>query len=429
MERVMKVGFIIGRIGGVDGVALETEKWAQVLRRMGHEVFTLAGAYEGEPQNRECEDLLPTLSFGSRYCLREQEKAYFGGEGGENELLASIHAEAGRIGRGIEQWVAARDLDVVIPENACALPCHIAMGLGIKMAVEKTGTRTITHDHDFAWERGERYVSPYEALNSLVAELFPLRLPNSIHAVINSAAHLTLKSRFGRSSVVVPNVMDFDIPYGLPSRFNRSMRKDLGLAEEDFLLFQVTRIVRRKGIEVAIDLVHRLDDPRVKLVITGSHEDDTGGYFQELNEQVLRLKLDGQVVFAERFIGNESRTRPDGRKIYSLSDAYAHARACTYFSTYEGFGNAFVESVLSKTPIFLNNYEPVYWPDIGSKGFQTVMLEENVLTDDAVAKVSRIIHNEPLTQEIAEHNFQLGKAHFSYDTLEAKLSELLTANC
>jgi len=26
----MKIGFIIGRIGGVDGVALEAEKWIQV---------------------------------------------------------------------------------------------------------------------------------------------------------------------------------------------------------------------------------------------------------------------------------------------------------------------------------------------------------------------------------------------------------------
>ena len=25
-------------------------------------------------------------------------------------------------------------------------------------------------------------------------------------------------------------------------------------------------------------------------------------------------------------------------------DVYAHGRACTYFGTYEGFGNAFVEA-------------------------------------------------------------------------------------
>ena len=35
----MKIGIIIGRIGGVDGVALETEKWIMVLERLGHEVY------------------------------------------------------------------------------------------------------------------------------------------------------------------------------------------------------------------------------------------------------------------------------------------------------------------------------------------------------------------------------------------------------
>ena len=34
----MRIGIIIARIGGIDGVALETEKWIEVLRKMGNEV-------------------------------------------------------------------------------------------------------------------------------------------------------------------------------------------------------------------------------------------------------------------------------------------------------------------------------------------------------------------------------------------------------
>ena len=111
--------------------------------------------------------------------------------------------------------------------------------------------------------------------------------------------------------------------------------------------------------------------------------------------------------------------------MYSLSDAYSQARACTYFSTYEGFGNAFVEAVLAKRPIFVNNYKPVYWPDIGSKGFKAVMIENNVLTDQAVKDMREVIFNEKLNKEIAEFNFALGKKLFSYDTLEEKLQELI----
>ncbi|MCK5823451.1 MAG: hypothetical protein KAG95_05565, partial [Bacteroidales bacterium] len=102
------------------------------------------------------------------------------------------------------------------------------------------------------------------------------------------------------------------------------------------------------------------------------------------------------------------------------------SRAVTYFSTYEAFGNAFVEVVLAKQPVFVNNYKPVYWPDIGSKGFKTVMLEDNVLTDDAVKNINEIIFNDKLNKEISEYNFELGKKYFSYNTLEQKLEELLS---
>jgi glycosyltransferase involved in cell wall biosynthesis len=110
---------------------------------------------------------------------------------------------------------------------------------------------------------------------------------------------------------------------------------------------------------------------------------------------------------------------------YGLSDAYARAHACTYFSIYEGFGNAFVEAVLAKRPIFVNNYEPVYWPDIGSKGFKAVMLENNVITPEALEEMKKVIYDEELNREIGEYNFELGRKLFSYDTLEDKLSELI----
>jgi len=108
-----------------------------------------------------------------------------------------------------------------------------------------------------------------------------------------------------------------------------------------------------------------------------------------------------------------------------LGSLRGNASACTYFSTYEGFGNAFVEAILAKCPIFVNNYKPVYWPDIGSKGFKAVMLEDNVLTDNAVGQMKEVIFNEKLNREIAEFNFALGKKYFSYETLEQKMEELI----
>ena len=61
----MKTGIIIGRIGGVDGVALETEKWIEVLHRMGHEVYIISGQYEGRKINSKYETIIPEMSFFS----------------------------------------------------------------------------------------------------------------------------------------------------------------------------------------------------------------------------------------------------------------------------------------------------------------------------------------------------------------------------
>ena len=422
----MKIGFIIGRIGGVDGVALEAEKWIVVLKKMGHEVFILSGQFQEWEIDPEHDTLVVEMSFFSPESFWSQRKAFFRPDTNIDELNEHLELYSAIISDKIIAWTREKNLDLLISENASALPSHLEMGKGIFMAVEKLGIPTITHDHDFAWERGDRYFSPHDDINKLVGKYFPLQLPNSFHAVINLNAQKTLKNKFNRDSIVVPNVMDFDLEFGRLSDKNKFLPRDLGLDETDKLLFQITRIVERKGIEIAIDLIHRLNEKHVKLIITGDYKDDEGSiYYNELVNQIHELKLMKKVIFASHIIHNKGLIGNGSERNYSLSDAYAHATATTYFSTYEGFGNAFVESVLARVPVFVNNYEPVYWPDIGSKGFKTVMLENNELTDKAVKDMHEIIFNDKLNAEIGEYNFQLGKKYFSYITLQEKLEELI----
>ena len=425
----MNIGIIIGRIGDVDGVGLETEKWIKVLERMGHRIFILSGQFKGQVIAQERQTLLPILSFFSPECEWEQNRAFFYPPDDPDELLMAINENAHRIATAIFGWCLNNKIDVILSENASALPCHLSMGLGIRMAVEDMDVHVVTHDHDYAWERGTRYQSAFPEINQLVHETFPLQsISKTRHAVINSEAQGQVKKRYGIDAVVVPNVMDFDTPFGVTDDYNADLLDALGLEADVIPLFQITRIVKRKGIEVAIDLVARLDDPKVKLVITGTAVDDERkGYYKQLVERVKSQGLGKRVLSAHRRILSQRGLTPDGYKRYSLSDAYARATACTYFSSYEGFGNAFVEAVLAKRPIFVNNYQPVFWPDIGSKGFECVMLENNVLTDDAVDQISKIIHDKKLQTEITQHNFELGRKHFSYDVLENKLEDLFSA--
>ena len=413
----MRIGIIIGRIGGVDGVALETEKWIDILKKLGHEVFIMSGEFESWIMDYERDYLFPALSFFSAEAEWEQRKAFFEPDKDPEPLLAHVEKWSTMIEGVLLQWVNNKKIDVILSENASALPCQLSMGIAIKKLIKNTGLPIVTHDHDFHWERGERYMSSHPEINQYVDDNFPLLLPNVKHAVINTFGVETFKKRFHIDATLVPNVMDFNRVYGVPTPENQFFLKDVGVKKGEIALLQVTRIVRRKGIETAISLIDKLNDKKLKLVITGNnHDDENKEYFNELIDQIHKLNLSRQIVFASHKVLDHK----------DLSDVYAHGRACTYFSTYEGFGNAFVEGVLAKKPIFVNNYKPVYMQDIGNKGFETVMIEDSHLTNEKVQQMSDIIYDPKRCKEIGEFNFELGKKYFSYDVLEEKLNALFT---
>ncbi len=413
----MRIGIIIGRIGGVDGVALESEKWIEVLKRLGHEVFIISGEFEFWKMDQQHHAHCHLLSFFSPAIKWEQRKAFYKPDKDVGPILDHIENISNMIEKKLSRWVLSNKIEVLLSENASALPSHVSMGVAIKKLVKNTGLPIVTHDHDFHWERGKRYDSIHDELNTLVNDTFPLLLPDVRHAVINTFGVETFKNKFNINATLVPNVMNFDREYGIPNKNNNYFLRDLGIGLNEIALLQVTRIVRRKGIETAVSLIEKLNDKKLKLIITGNnHDDQNRKYYNEIVDQIHDLNLANQVIFASHMVRDHK----------DLSDVYAHGRACTYFSTYEGFGNAFVEAVLAKKPIFVNNYKPVFMQDIGSKGFETVMLEDNNLTNDKVTKMADIIYDPERCREIAEFNYNLGKKYFSFDVLEEKLSGLFS---
>ena len=73
----------------------------------------------------------------------------------------------------------------------------------------------------------------------------------------------------------------------------------------------------------------------------------------------------------------------NGKKIYTLNDIYPQADLITYPSTFEGFGNAFLEAIYFGKPIVVNSYS-IYSMDIKPKGFDVIELDGYV-TSHAVS--------------------------------------------
>jgi hypothetical protein len=106
-----------------------------------------------------------------------------------------------------------------------------------------------------------------------------------------------------------------------------------------------------------------------------------------------------------------------------LWDVYPHADLVTYPSTYEGYGNAFVEAIYFRRPIIVNRYS-IYEADIEPKGFQAIAFDSFV-TEQTLSDVKRIISDKQRLADIAEKNYMLGWRYLSYEVLQEKLESIL----
>ena len=178
--------------------------------------------------------------------------------------------------------------------------------------------------------------------------------------------------------------------------------------------------MQRKGIEQAIELVSRLGR-KASLVITHASGDD--GYEYPMRIKNYAQLLGVNVVFADDIFGENRKITSDGRKIYSLWDAYPLADLVTYPSTVEGFGNAFLEALYFKRPIVVNNYT-IFKTDIRPKGFKVIEFDDYI-TDETVEMTRRVLSDKQLEIEMCEHNYELASRHFSFNVLRNKLKILL----
>jgi glycosyltransferase involved in cell wall biosynthesis len=295
---------------------------------------------------------------------------------------------------------------------------HLPLGLAITELIAETGIPTIAHHHDFWWERPRFYVN---AVADIINMAFPPMLPSIQHVVIQSQADRELSYRTGLSPVVIPNVLDFKKKPSDINHYNADVREAFGIKPDDFFILQPTRVVARKGIEHTIEVVSRLKNPAAKVVITHSATDEGDAYAHRIKSYAEHMGV--ELIMKPEIIDDRRGRTPEGRKIYTLWDVYPHADLITYPSTYEGFGNAFIEAVYFKKPILVNRYS-AYVLDIKPLGFRVIEMEGYV-TPDVLEEVNHLIAHRESFGDNAEVNFSLASRFFSYEVLKRKLRNIL----
>ncbi len=431
------VGICHYKVGDTDGVSLEIDKWAQTLERMGHKVH-LCGGNLGGREGFRLEELyhhredIERITRNAFDRLTDYEN--------EAELEREILSLADRIEQGLRSFIDECSIDLLIPNNIWSIGVNLPAAVAFARVLSELRIPSIAHHHDFYWETFRGMAPTCEAVRHIAQEFLPPPDPRITHVVINTLVQSELRMRSGVESSVVPNVFDFVESPWSEDAYNHDFRETIGVAENDIVILQATRIVERKGIELAIDLVRELGKPsniaklqqqglyngrqfnqdsRIVLVLAGYAEDKIGDYLARLKRKIDREGIDARLI-SDKI--RSQREEIDGERWYSLWDSYVFADLVTYPSLFEGWGNQFLEAIRARLPIAIFEY-PVYRSDIQRKGFDVISLgsklegmddlglvtvNEKVLRQ-ATEKSVEVLTDSSRRRAMVERNFELGK--------------------
>lgn len=410
----LHIGFVSTRFRGTDGVTLESSKWADIFDQAGHRCFWCAGELD---RSADSSFLIPEAHFQYPDNLLINAEV-FGRAQRSAETTSLIHRQRQLIKNQLRHFISEFQIDMLVVQNALSLPMHIPLGLALTEILAEMQMPAIAHHHDFSWER-DRY--SINAVGDYLRMAFPPVLPRVCHVVINTAAQQQLALRSGAAANVIPNVLDFDQPPVIDEQKVQAFRSHLGLDKNDVVILQPTRVVQRKAIEQAVNLIRALDRPNCKLIVSHEAGDEGMDYADWLADWARQQGV--TMLFVGTRMADPWGTEDSDRPPYSLWDIYPMADFVTYPSTHEGFGNAFLEAIYFRKPMLVNRYA-TFIEDIEPLGFHLITMN-GYLPQYTVDQVARVLSDPMTCRQMTENNYAIAQKHFSYSLLRRKLDAIM----
>jgi mannosylglucosylglycerate synthase len=207
--------------------------------------------------------------------------------------------------------------ECVIVENVCSLPLN--MPASAALASLLAGRPAVLHHHDLPWQRPQ--FRQHEGPPTDAAWR---------HVTINERSAYELAER-GIAATVIPNHFDLDAQPG-----NRAaMRAAIGVRPGAILVVHPVRAIPRKNVGGALRFA---EDMGAVYWLVGGAED---GFGPELDRLL---------------VGARTGTRLGVPEGFAMADVYTASDIVVLSSTWEGFGNAAIESVAFRRPLARRPY-------------------------------------------------------------------------
>ena len=446
-----KIAICHYRVGGTDGVSLEIKKRKQILESCGCEVKLIAGS-----RSEKADYMIEELEWEDNAIsiIKRNGFVKFNGKDFDNlELADKILKVSEIIEKKLDEIQEKEQFDCVLIHNIFCFGGHIAAARSFYHFIEKYQLQTIATHHDFFWERKDFRVPRSDLIKDFVETYLP---PDNFlikHVVLSSITKRELKKRRGIDSDILPDIFDFSQDRWVKDKYNSDLLEKIDVKESDLFVLKATRIVPRKGIEIAVDFVEALEkkmkglvgetlyngkkitlDSKLVLVLAGYYEDSNKDYFLKIKELAREKNIEFRFI---KDLINSKRSFHNSKKIYSLWDVYTYADIITFPSIWEGWGNQFIEAVFAGKPVVVWEY-PVFKADIKPEGYKVISLGDKIIErgyDDlwqvsdnnlkhAVDETEEWITDENLIKTL-EENFKIGEINHGFSIVEEFLKKEL----
>lgn len=239
----------------------------------------------------------------------------------------------------------------------------------------------------FSWWITNKLITPHNA---------------KIIAVCNNAKELLVSNGVNPKKI---DVIFNGIPYSEEENKPSSIRQELGIPDDAFVISILARYHMSKGIDFLVDSIAELDKiikRRYALIIAGD-----GEYFDAVKKQISDLGLGGKVI--------QLGYRTDTENILCGSDVYVNSSKC-----YEALSFAILEAMAKELPIVATDAGGN--GDIVNERTDCGFLVKYGDTKGFAEALNKLAEDEPLRTRFAHNAKKATKEIFN---LENVLSETL----
>jgi len=333
-------------IGGAEYIV---ESQARLFHKYGADVRILVG------QGNQFHDDIPVYQLeqlSSDHPRRDRinQELLYGEDEAFHEAVREIEQMVEKRLNGDNTWII---------HNFLTMPFNLPATQALRNLVERTSAQVFPWTHDIAWLDDEYQLSDYYPEN-----LLKKPAPVTAYVVISEYRKRQLRNVFDSEETpelkVIPDAVDVGEFHQLDPIIENIYR-DHQMYRDDIVAIYPTRIVKRKNIELSLQIVNELKQMgnNIHFVITGPpdpHNPSSRDYFENLLDMRERLNLKKQVIFCYELEDPLSEGPLEIsynriRQLYRISDLLLMT------PREEGFGIPLLEAAVSRLRVCC--------PDIG----------------------------------------------------------------